>query len=131
MRALIVEDNPVSSSYLKKILPDCFECDIADTGEKAIDSFIKYCKMGKSYDLILLDMILPNMGGDEVIKKLREKEIEIFGENRSKILIQTALDDIDALSDKFENYCDGYINKPYDRYDVIGKLREVGFEVDY
>jgi DNA-binding response OmpR family regulator len=70
MKLLIVDDNRLLADSLKQNLLDSFVIDIAENGEQALDLAESIC-----YDLILLDLNLPDMSGQDVCARLREKSI--------------------------------------------------------
>jgi two-component system copper resistance phosphate regulon response regulator CusR len=101
---LIVEDEEKVANFIKKGLQiQGLLCDIAFSGKQAFELFDL-----NSYDLIILDLGLPDISGLEVCKKIREKDKNI------PILILTALG---SVSDKLSGYevgTDDYLVKPFD-----------------
>ena len=101
---LIVEDEEKVANFIKKGLQiQGLLCDIAFSGKQALELFNL-----NSYDLIILDLGLPDISGLEVCKKVREKDKNI------PILILTALG---SVSDKLSGYevgTDDYLVKPFD-----------------
>jgi len=86
-------------------------------------------KEGDGYDLICLDIMMPVMDGQELLRKIRDEEEEVFGilrENRSKILMITALNDYDNIKTAFMSLCDGYIFKPYKKEKIEEELKKLG-----
>jgi len=109
---LIVEDSELSISVLTDILGDSYTLHVARNGLEGIE-------MAKSTmpDLILLDIILPQMDGYEVIKVLKETQ-----ETREiPIVFVTSLKGVDDERKGLQLGADDYINKPYDP--LIVKLR--------
>ena len=109
---LIVEDSELNVAILTAILNDDYELFVAKNGQEAID-------MAKSMlpDLILLDIILPQMDGYEVLKILRDtpQTMEI------PVVFVTALNKVDDERKGLQLGADDYINKPFDPITV--KLR--------
>jgi len=73
-RILAVDDSAAIRSYLRTILtPQCAGVDVAGTGQEGLGM----CSGDGGYDLILLDLILPDMNGIDVLKRIRQADEEI------------------------------------------------------
>ena len=82
----------------------------------------------KPYDLICLDVMMPNMDGQETLSKIREHERENgydIGQG-SKILMITALSDHKNIMTSFKGESDGYIIKPVNKEAIAAKIQEIG-----
>jgi len=127
MKILVVEDNFTSRRLLQKYLSSYGNSEIAVNGKEAVEAFVSAHDEGEPYDLICLDIMMPEMDGQEALKKIRriEEEMDIHGLGRVKIIMTTVLDDRKNVMEAFKSQCDGYIIKPIDRRDllkVIGSL---------
>lgn len=103
-KVLLVEDN----REVAGILFDYFECegmelDYADNGELGFQLALE-----GSFDLILLDLMLPRMDGLTVCNKLREAGV------RTPVLMLTALDNREDMLKGFKHGADDYLTKPFD-----------------
>ncbi|MEZ8046536.1 response regulator transcription factor [Vibrio sp. 10N.237.312.C02] len=103
-RVLLVEDN----REIAGVLFDYFECigmelDYADNGELGLQLALE-----NSFDIIILDLMLPRMDGLTVCNKLRDQG------NATPILMLTALDSRDDMLKGFEHGADDYLTKPFD-----------------
>ena len=103
-RVLLVEDN----REVAGILFDYFECegmelDYADNGELGLQLALE-----GTFDLILLDLMLPRMDGLTVCNKLREAGVN------TPVLMLTALDNRDDMLNGFKHGADDYLTKPFD-----------------
>jgi two-component system chemotaxis response regulator CheY len=88
MKILVVDDDPVSRKMLQKIMSSFGECEEVENGKAAIKSFEQaWANFTPSFDLITLDIRMPEMDGTEVLNRIRELEIkkEIPLEKRVKI----------------------------------------------
>ena len=74
MRTLIVEDDFTSRLLMQAILAPCGECHIAVNGREAIQAFRLARAQGRPYDLVCLDIMMPEMDGHAVLKVLRAAE---------------------------------------------------------
>lgn len=71
------------------------------------------------YDIIILDLMLPEMSGYDVVKKLRENKVY------TPVLILTAKDGIDDKIKGFEYGADDYLVKPFERQELIARLEAI------
>ena len=113
MRILVVEDekdlNNIITKHLKK---NNFSVDSVFNGEEALE----YLDYG-TYDLIILDIMLPKVNGYEVVKKLRENK------NETAVLMLTARDSIDDKIKGLDLGADDYLIKPFDFGELLARIR--------
>ena len=76
MRILIVEDEFITRKIVQSILSSYGECDIAVDGEEAVQAFTMAWESNKPYDLICMDILMPNKDGHQALKEIREKEAQ-------------------------------------------------------
>lgn len=124
MKALIVEDDKILSDTIKQCIEKKFNT------EQAYDGYEGYMFAKQNiYDIIILDLMMPEMSGYEVLSKLRNQGI------LTPILILTAKD---SISDKVKGLnigADDYLVKPFEREELIARLealirRNKGFFLD-
>lgn len=131
MKCLIVEDDFISKKVMEKIVEPIAVYDSADNGFIAFDLFIKAHNEEKPYDLILLDMMMPEMDGLSLLKKIRtfesENEENIKGE--VKIIMTTALDDRKNVTSAFKMGCEAYIVKPIQKNKLFEEIKKLGFNI--
>ncbi len=132
MRALVVEDDFASRKIVQKILGNFFECDVAVNGQEALAAFDEAHSNEAPYTLICLDVVMPEMDGHEVLKKVREKEeaVGIGGLEGVKVIMTTGRDDKESILSAFREGCEAYLTKPIDREELLGKLHELGLITD-
>ena len=123
MRILIAEDDFASRKFIYKVLSGYGECDLVVDGLEALDAFLMSMKDKNPYELICLDIMMPKVDGVKVLKNIRDYEEQkgVEPENRSKIIMTTALAETQFVQDAFDIGCDAYAAKPID----IEKLEEV------
>lgn len=116
MKCLIVEDDPVSSQVLKGLISShAAASDIVINGSDAIDWFLRAHAENSPYDLILIDIMMPEINGLESVMVIREKEafMDIPFMQRVKIIMTTALDDPRTIMKAlYESDADSYLIKP-------------------
>ena len=115
MRILLVEDDPTTSRSIELMLTHAnLNVYATDLGEEGVDLAKLY-----DYDLILLDLGLPDMTGYEVLKKLRVAKID------TPILILSGLDDPDNKVRGFGSGADDYLTKPFNREELIARIHAI------
>ena len=130
MKTLIVDDEGANRELLKYILQPYGECIKAEDGVEGVALFKTHLDSGKPFDLVLLDIMMPNMDGQEALLKIRRMEKEVYGislnsKDYSFIIMQTALDDPKHLVNAyFKGKCNGYITKPITREVLLEKLKK-------
>ena len=127
MKILIVEDDFTSATILQKILGTYGDCDLVTNGKKAITAFLSALNDGRPYDLICLDIMMPEMDGQETLKEIRiiEKDRNILGLSGVKVIMTTALDDRQNVIEAFRSQCDGFIAKPIKREILLKELKSM------
>ena len=120
LRMLLVEDDFASRLVLQTFLSRYGECHIAVNGREAVEAFRSAMEMGQRYDLICMDIMMPEMDGREAVRQVRalEEAKGILSTYGSKIVMTTAVDDVREVIRCFRELCDAYLIKPID----LGKL---------
>jgi two-component system chemotaxis response regulator CheY len=128
MKILSVEDDYITSLVLHEILMSFGKCDIAQNGLVAIELFSEALSKKEPYDIIFLDIMMPEMDGQEVLKKIREIEgdNQINGLDSVKVIMTTALDDFENINSAFKHQCEGYIVKPINKDKITQMLIKQG-----
>jgi two-component system chemotaxis response regulator CheY len=127
MKILIVEDDFTCRMIMQRLLEPYGKCDVVINGKEAVDAFIIGIVEGKPYDLILLDIMMPEMDGQEVVKEVRRIEEEEWGiiyPKGIKIIMTTALDDPKNVVTSFRSLCDAYLVKPVTEENLFTAIRE-------
>lgn len=115
MRVLLVEDDPTTSKSIEMMLGSAnLNVYATDMGEEGIDLAKLY-----DYDLILLDLNLPDMNGHDVLRQLRLSRIE------TPILILSGSDDTENKIRGFGFGADDYMTKPFSPRELVARVRAV------
>lgn len=128
MRVLIVEDDFIGSRLMKKFLEaDCF-CHLAFDGKEAIEAFETALKEEKPYDLLCLDIMMPELSGIDVLRTIRKMEQDrgITPDKGAKVIMTTAANDADIIMESFDARCDGYIVKPIRKETLFEEIQNLG-----
>ena len=128
MKMLIIEDDPISQKLLSSFLKEYAVCDIANDGAQGISVFESSLKTNKRYDLVCLDIMMPQMDGIQVLQKIRSAENKngVYGLDGTKIIMTTALRHLENVRNSLKAHCEAYIIKPILKKDFILKLQELG-----
>jgi two-component system chemotaxis response regulator CheY len=127
MKTLIVEDDFVSRLLLQASLAPYGECHIAVNGRVAVEAFRAAREQGQRYDLICMDIMMPEMDGQEALKQIRklEDDADILSSDAAKVVMTTALDDIGNVMAAFKGLCDAYLMKPIEKANLLAKLKSL------
>lgn len=128
MKTLIVEDEMLSRTLLLEILRPFGTVHVAVNGKEAIDAVRSALLTEQPYQLICLDIQLPDLDGIAVLKEVRveEKRAKLNPRLLAKILMTTAMSDKAIVARAIEAGCNGYMLKPYDSDRIVQQLRTFG-----
>lgn len=127
MKVLIVEDEFISRTLLTELLLPHGVCHIATNGREAIDVLARSYDDDSKYDLVCLDIMMPEVDGQEVLSEMRriERERNIGREKRTKVFMTTALDDSNNIMKAFtDGQCEAYLTKPISKEKLEAYLVE-------
>lgn len=113
-RILVIEDNKIISQTIVSVLSkEGYEVFLCETGEMGIRTFFN-----GQFDLVILDLLLPNLAGDEVMKQLRAKsQVPI-------IIISSKDSDVDKAI-HLSLGADDYLSKPFSMIELIARVKAV------
>ncbi len=128
MKVLIVEDDFMSRTLMIACLSHLGECHVAVNGKEAVEAFNTAVLKEVPYDLVTLDIMMPEMDGQSALKAMRaiEDEHESQLRGNAKIVMTTALKDCQNVMGAFKNQCDGYLVKPITFEDVQNIVDTLG-----
>jgi two-component system chemotaxis response regulator CheY len=124
LRVLVVEDDFVCRVVLQGLLSKYGECHIAVNGREAIEAFRAARQAGRGYDLICLDVRMPEMDGMQALEEIRalEQAQNVFL-SRVRVFMTTSARDMKTVFGSFKLICDAYLIKPIDGHQLEEHLR--------
>jgi CheY-like chemotaxis protein len=128
LRILVLEDDASTCRLMQIFLDPIGECRILSGGRAALDAFQSALDQGKPFDLLLLDIMVPEINGIEVLRKVRtmEQSRGIHNRNRVKVIITSSLSDARNMEQAQSADSDGYLVKPVNRAKLLSTIRTVG-----
>ena len=112
MKIMVVEDDIDLSELIRMyLIPEGWEIETFHTGKKAVESFNR-----NHYDLILLDLLLPDINGFEICKQIRKK-------STIPIIMLTALEDSIHKVQGLNMGADDYIIKPFEPTELVARIK--------
>ena len=129
MRILIVEDEHISRELLRRSLEQFGVCDCVVNGREAIEAYHAAWDDKQPYELICLDIMMPELDGHAVLEHIRDDEQKkgICDETQAvKVIMTTCLDDPDNFARAFDRGSQWYVTKPIDRNHLMDVLEDLG-----
>jgi two-component system, cell cycle response regulator CtrA len=115
MRVLLVEDDSATAASISMMLQaESFVCDTTDLGEDGLEIGKLY-----DYDIIILDLILPDLDGYEVLRRLRLAKV------RTPILILSGLTGLDDKVKGLGFGADDFLTKPFERRELLARIQAI------
>lgn len=112
IKFLLIEDDVILSDTIKEIVMELGEVTQVYTGNEGL-----YEAESGVYDLIVLDLMLPEMNGYQVLAKLRKQG------NQTPVLILTAKDGLEDKIEGFQKGADDYLTKPFYREELVMRIK--------
>ena len=128
MRILVAEDDNISATIAEKLFARYGETTRVSNGEEAVIEFQTALERGAPYDLILMDIMMPAVSGQEALALIRgiESENGIPLSRGVKVIMCTALEDGTNIYQAHSQGCADYLTKPISRALVEKSLHKLG-----
>jgi len=129
MRVLIVEDDPISRELLSRILSPHGDCTLCVDGREAVTAFREALESGRPFHLVCLDIMMPEMDGQEALREIRrlERDQGVPRSEESTVIMTTALDTPrDVIEAYYRGGCTSYLVKPISQSKLLNVLQELG-----
>lgn len=115
MRVLLIEDDPTTSKSIEMmLLSEGFNVYCTDMGEEGLDLGRIY-----DYDIILLDLNLPDIHGYEVLRELRESKV------RTPVMVLTGMKEITNVVKALGKGADDYVTKPFHKQELVARIHAI------
>ena len=127
MKMLVADDELNNRILLRKILESYGEVDLVIDGQEAVDAFTLAHAEEAPYDVIFMDIMMPNMDGHKAVQTVRKKEAEmnVPPQEEVKVVMVTALDSAkDAMQAYYRDGCTDYVTKPITRSKIDNVLKD-------
>ncbi|MCJ8500360.1 response regulator [Desulfatitalea alkaliphila] len=129
MKTLIAEDDFTSRTIARRQLERFGPCDAVEDGLAAVTAFERALQAGRPYDLVCLDIMMPDMDGQEALRRIRatEAQMGIRGTGEVKVIMLSALDDPRSVVEAFyRGGATAYLVKPLAPERLESELRQLG-----
>ena len=127
MKTLIVEDDFTCRLLLQEMLKEYGPVHVAVNGKEALDAIRGGLDSQEPYDLVCMDIMMPEMDGQQAVSAIRSMEESrgIIYTDGAKIVMVTALGDMKNVSNAYGRLCDSYLVKPIDKKALLVELRKL------
>jgi len=127
LKILITEDDFASRKAIQMYLSPHGVCDVAVNGFETVEAYKGALLAGEPYDLICLDILMPEMNGHEALKAIRqmEREQEVDPSNLVKVIMTTSKDSATDIAEAFGTGCDAYVIKPVNKEKLYEEMRKM------
>lgn len=128
MRVLIVEDDFASRRMMQKLL-QCFDTDVVVDGVEAIEAFKLAWEENRPYGLIMMDIMMPRLDGQEALKQIRRLEAEMGVDrvDEAKVVMTTVLEDPKNVIEAYhKGGANSYLVKPISKEKLAAELEKLG-----
>jgi two-component system chemotaxis response regulator CheY len=127
MKTLVAEDDRTSRLMLQKLLSSYGDCHAVENGKEAVDAFRSAKAAKNGYNLVCLDIVMPEMDGQTALKQIRtlEQNYAVPANDQVKVIMTTALDDVQHVMAAYQGSCDAYLIKPFDPDKLLEHLKRL------
>jgi two-component system chemotaxis response regulator CheY len=125
LRVLLAEDDFACRLLLQTFLSRYGECHAAVNGKEAVEAFHLAMERKQPYDLICMDIMMPEMDGREAVRRIRaiEEASGILSTSGVKVIMTTTVEDIKEVILCFQELCDAYLMKPIDLAKLLEQMK--------
>lgn len=124
LNILVVDDDGASRGLMQILLAEYGQCDYAENGVKAVAAVTAAIDNNTPFDLICLDIMMPEMDGLDALKAIRELEQEkgVAKADAARVLMTTTASQVAKTMRAFHYGCDGYIVKPISKEALLKEV---------
>jgi two-component system chemotaxis response regulator CheY len=127
LNILVVDDDSASRELMGALLSDYGRCSEANNGAESIQAVTKSLDDGTPFDLICLDIMMPEVDGLEALKAIRQLEQDkgIAEADRAKVLMTTTASQVSKTMWAFHYGCSGYLVKPISKEKLVKEINKL------
>ena len=129
VKILLAEDEPVLAAFLRNVLSKYGSCHHVSDGLAAVEAFELARDEGEPFDLLVLDIMMPEVSGHDALHEIRaiEHEHNVPPSDGVKVMMCSALGDAENIYTAHSNGCVEYLVKPVGKKDLVKSLGRLGF----
>lgn len=127
LKILVVEDDAASRGLMQILLSEYGQCSYANNGSEAIEAVTTSLDEKEPFDLICLDIMMPEVDGLEALKMIRQLEEEkgLAEPDRAKVLMTTTASQVSKTMQAFHFGCSGYLVKPISKEKIALEISKL------
>ncbi|MDQ7835861.1 MAG: response regulator [Humidesulfovibrio sp.] len=128
MRILIAEDDVASAQYMEGLMARFGDCHVVYDGEEAVSAFAAALEEGRPFQVVCLDIMMPQMNGQEALQQIRALELQagVQNDHEAKVVMTTALGDVRSVMGAYKHGATAYVTKPILPEPFFETLRNLG-----
>ena len=118
MKILIIDDQTANIEYLKVLIKDYGTCDQTTDGLEGIEILKRATQSDQNYDLLLLDLTMPEVHGYTVLAEVRKMQAHLPTQDQTKVVIVSASGDFENIKKSLREGSDFFVASPVNRKDL-------------
>ncbi|MFH1216937.1 MAG: response regulator [Pseudomonadota bacterium] len=134
MKILIAEDDVMTRVILQEMLSEVGTTHGVENGREALEVFTQALNEKDPFDLVCLDIMMPEINGQEALVQIRkiEEDMGVIPEYQVKVIMITALNDPEnIMKAHVEGRCEAYMTKPVKMNHLLDQIKKLGLVVSY
>lgn len=131
MKILVVDDEKICRKVLKRNLALLGDCIAISDSKKALEMILSAMDQKEPYDIITLDISMPYLSGNEILKEIRKKEfkMKIPKDERAKVIMVTSQMDMKNIRACIKAGCNSFVTKPITKKQLFTHLEKIDIDI--
>ena len=127
LHILIADDSRSMRQVLEHYLKDHGQVDSTINGAEAVEAFRRSLEGERRYDLVLLDVMMPEMDGLEAARHITAMQADLPEDQRARLMVLSCLDDMEHITEAhYEAGVEVYLTKPFDLTNLLEAMANLG-----